>query len=139
MLQSEPYRLATLPPNLDLAPWIAQVSSLALPESGVAQAARTMIDVEMVDIANEFNEACDRAMAIGAQLQALSQRNLLHVPVNEAMRTLPKPVELALERMPKPDPFNTPVHILRYGVSSDAWKCRLDALIGDAPIDLRAA
>jgi len=104
-----------------------------------AQRAAAVIDSEMIVMAAEFSQALDAALEIGERLQNLASRNLLNVPVNVSVPRVPPAVVAALERMPKPDPFNTPIHILRNGASSNAWAERFAELTADdEPIDVAA-
>jgi hypothetical protein len=106
----------------------AAVAADIAAKAGVTQAARVQIDAEMIDLAAEFSQALDAAFKIGERLQALSLRDNRPTSVG-AVSTLPKPVEQALERMPKSDPLHVPVNILRYGASSTAWADRYGALL----------
>lgn len=105
-----------------------------------AQRAAAVIDSEMVAMAAEFSQALDAALKIGERLQDLSSRNLLNVPnVNVSMPPVPVEVVRALKRMPPLDPYNTPIHILRNGVTSTAWAERFAELTADdEPIDVAA-
>jgi hypothetical protein len=104
-----------------------------------AQRAAAVINAEMEVMAAEFLQALDAALKIGERLQDLASRNLLNVPVNISVPPVAPAVLAALERMPKPDPFNTPIHILRNGVTSTAWAERFAELTADdEPIDVAA-
>jgi hypothetical protein len=93
-----------------------------------AQRAAAVIDSEMVAMAAEFSQAFDAALEIGKKLQDLASRNHMTIPMNVSVPPVPAIVLVALERMPKPDPYNTPVHILRNGTNSTAWADRFAEL-----------
>jgi hypothetical protein len=101
-----------------------------------AQRAVAVIDSEMVAMAAEFSQALDAALEIGERLQALSSRDHLRTPLNVPFPSVPVEVVRALERMPKPNPYDVPISELRFGASSDAWARRFKELTADdEPID----
>ena len=102
------------------------VAALHDAANAVTQAARAVIDSEMVALAVEFTAALDAALGIGEQLRELTLRD--HPTSIGAASNLPAVVEQALSRMPRPDPLNTPLHILRNGGSSGALAKRLSDL-----------
>jgi hypothetical protein len=98
-------------------------------EAGVAQAARVVLDTEMTELAHEFTAAFDHALALGAQLVALSARDHLCTPLNVSIPPMPAEVTRALERIPKRNPYDIPVSELRgTNGSSNAWAKRLEVL-----------
>ena len=105
----------------------AAVAADIAAKAAVAQAARAVIDFQMLGLATEFTAALDAALRIGARLRELSLRDNRPTSMGAAS-TLPVAVEEALLRMPPLDPFNTPVHILRGAGSSTAWSDRFREL-----------
>jgi hypothetical protein len=101
-------------------------------ETAVTQAAKAVIDSEMVDKARAFTAALDAALAIGEQLRELAHLDGQPSALGAPSR-LPPEVERALERLPKQNPYDTPLHILRNGSgSSGAWKRRLAELTAES-------
>jgi hypothetical protein len=107
------------------------VEALKDAKASINQAAVAVIDSEMLDLAAAFNDAFDAALKIGAQLQALSSRDHLRTPLNVPFPSVPVEVVRALERMPKPNPYDVPTSELRFGASSDAWARRFKELTAD--------
>jgi hypothetical protein len=122
----------------------AAVAVLRDADGEVSKAARAVIEGEMIELAIEVNAAFDHAMALGARLQAIAQRDPFRTPLHMLGQTLPAEVERALEKIPHPDLLRVPVHVLRAGgvVSSDDYESRLAVLMADNsgdPIDVDAA
>jgi hypothetical protein len=107
------------------------VAALSAADAVVTQAARAQLDSEMIAMAAAFNDAFDAALKIGERLQAFSSRNHLNIPLNVSVPPVPPAVVAALERLPKPNPYNVPVSELRFGASSDAWARRFAELAAD--------
>jgi hypothetical protein len=98
----------------------AAVAADIAAKAAVNQAARAVIDFQMLDLAAEFTAALDAALKIGARLRELSLRDNRPTAMGDRS-TLPAAVEQALLRMPPLDPLHTPVHILRGAGTSTAW------------------
>jgi hypothetical protein len=101
-------------------------------EAEVHKVAEAIVLDEMIELAGAFNASMDRAMEIGAGLEALSMREGRPTALGSAP---PLPVVRALEWLPKPNPLNVPLNILRGGGSSDAWARRLSRLTSAESID----
>jgi hypothetical protein len=105
----------------------AAVAELREAEAAVTQAARRVVDAEMVELARTFSAALDAALALGERLRELSMRD--EPTALGSAPTLPATVTEALERMPQPNPYDTPMHVLRNGQHSHAFAHRLAELI----------
>jgi hypothetical protein len=105
----------------------------------VERCARAVIDSKMISLAAKITSELDDAVALGAQLQALSTTNFLNTPLNAAVRSVPVEVTRALERLPKRNPYDIPVNELRDGASGAAWqKLFAELTADDEPIDVAA-
>jgi hypothetical protein len=113
---------------------VAAVADLHQAEAAVTEAARAVLDLEMTDLAAKFSEAFDGALALGNELLALSLRDQKPTPMG-AVSTLPLEVERALDRLPRPNPLNMPMNVLRgFGRYSGAWEQRMRELTADETI-----
>jgi hypothetical protein len=114
------------------------VAALRDAETAVTHAALAVIDAESITLAAKFTAALDHALALGAELGVLSERNLLH---NVSMPPVPVEVTRALERLPQRNPYDIPVYEMRGGGGNgDAWRRRLAQLVADhEPIDVSVA
>jgi hypothetical protein len=81
----------------------AAVTALRDTEVEVRKAAEAIVLDEMIDLAGALNASMDRAMEIGAELEALNMREGRPTALGSAP-PLPVAVVRALERLPKPNP-----------------------------------
>lgn len=110
----------------------AAVVALHDAERTVIVAAQAQFDAELIELAVKFTTAFNRAMEIGARLQVLCTRDVLHTPLNElsVALVLPSLVTEALERMPRVDERHVPLNILRNGdAGADVRARRLAELV----------
>jgi hypothetical protein len=107
------------------------VEALREVEADVTQAARAQFDAELIALADTFTAALDAALEVGEQLQTLAAPDHLNRPLNAALPTIPATVQAALKRLPKPNPLDVPLNILRGGNGgySDTGANRLAQLI----------
>jgi hypothetical protein len=116
----------------------AAIASLRQVEVEVRKAAEAIVLDEMIDLAGALNASMDRAMEIGAELEALSMREGRPTAIGTGP-SVPAAVTRALERLPTRNPLDIPVYELRGGgMQSDRWARRLEALTADS-IDVIAA
>jgi hypothetical protein len=106
-------------------------TALCNAKTEVERCARAVIDSKMISLAAKVTSALDDAVALGAQLQALSTTNFLNTPLNAAVRSVPVEVSRALERLPKRNPYDIPVNELRDGASGNAWQKLFAELTAD--------
>jgi hypothetical protein len=84
-------------------------------QAGVDAAARSVLAARRLRLATGFNDMFDRAMeSFGEELCELCVRDELNTPVYMlGERALPPMIARALERMPKLNPYDVPVNLLR--------------------------
>jgi hypothetical protein len=104
------------------------VTALRQAEAAVARAAHERIGAERIELALEFETQFDHAMEIGGRLQMQATRNALNRPIN-----IPLEVERASSKLPRPNPLNVPLNVLRGGGGhSDVYTRRLVALTAES-------
>ena len=108
----------------------AATAELGEAEKAVTAAAHAHIEAAMIELANTCNESYEAWLATCEQLAALADDDPLNRRIGTPERVLPPQVQTALERMPRPDPFHTPVPLLRgNGAHHNEFAQRLAELI----------
>jgi hypothetical protein len=113
------------------------VAAFNAAKAEVERCARAQIDGELLALADKVNRAFDSAMEIGKELQALALGDPGNRPISgpgSERPELPRAVLAALERLPKQNPLDVPLHLLRNGERSNAFALRLAELRGDADV-----
>jgi hypothetical protein len=111
----------------------AAVAAVSAAKAVVAEAARKVIDCELIALADQVTASLDAALSLGAQLQSFSARDFLRTPLNAPLPSVPVEVTRVLERLPpQRNPLDIPVCELRgHGAQGDGWQKRFAELIAD--------
>jgi hypothetical protein len=121
------FEIAAARASASTAKHAAAVAELHQAEAAVTQTARRVIDAEMIDLAGTFSATLDAALALGERLRELTLRD--EPTAWGSGPTLPAQVAAALERLPRQNPYDVPMSVLRNGEFSHAFARRLSELI----------